>query len=181
MKKFISVFLTLILAFALLFSFATVAHADGGTTTVQQPDFFAALIDKAADIVQTLVLTAIGIIGAWVSSKLAASTRLKNVGAAWDEAVKAAKLTVGELKQTLADNLKAAHSDGKLTKEEIAALQKKLLEMSIEKMSAPAYDILIAAAVDVNALITGAGEAFIEQIKRGDIAGLLAEGVPLNE
>ena len=118
------------------------------------------------------------ILGTWVSLKLSASAKLKNVGAAWDEAVKSAKLTVGELKQTIVDDLKAAHTDGKLTDQEIAQLKTKLLDMSVEKMSKPAYDILIAASVDVEALIMGAGQAFIDEIKR-NTSPLLVEGVAL--
>lgn len=178
MKKLLSLIITLMIVIAMVFAFAVTAYADDGTTAAQQPDYIAGLIDKAATVVQTLILTAIGIIGAWVSLKLNASVKLKNVGAAWDEAVKAAKLTVGELKQTVVDGLKAANPDGKLSDEEIAELQSKLIQMSKDKMSEPAYNILIAAAVDVEALISGAGEAFIEEIKRNP-GGLLVEGVPL--
>lgn len=181
MKKIISLLVTMTLVFALVFSFAVVAHADDGVATAQQPDFVTTLIDKAADIVQTLILAGIGILGAWVSDKLAKSTHLKNVKAAWDECVNAAKITVGELKQTLADNFKAANSDGKLTNDEIKELQGKLVQMSIDKMSKPAYDILIAAAVDVNALISGAGEAFIEEMKRNPQSILLEAAEPLKE
>lgn len=181
MKKIISIFLTVTLVLVLALSFATVAYADGGTVAAQQPDFVASLIYKAADIVQTLILAGIGILGAWVSDKLAKSTHLKNVKTAWDECVNAAQITVGELKQTLADNFKSASADGKLTDDEIKELQGKLVQMSIDKMSKPAYDILIAAAVDVEALISGAGEAFIEEIKRNSLSGLPADTVPLKE
>jgi len=36
-------------------------------------------------------------------------------------------------------------------------------------MSGSAMDVLKAANVDVNAIITGAGEALIARIKRGDV------------
>lgn len=179
MKKIISILLTMTLVFAMVFSFAMVAHADGGTTAVQQSDFVASLIDKAAVIAQTLILAGIGILGTWVSMKLEKSTHLKNVKTAWDECVSAAQITVGELKQTVVDDMKAASKDGKLTKDEVAKLREDLFENAKCKMSQPAYDILMAAGVDVNALILGAGDAFIEEIKRNSLSGLLAE--PLKE
>ena len=41
----------------------------------------------------------------------------------------------------------------------------KLIEKTLEKLSAPAYTLLQSAAVDIQALITGAGESWIEQMK----------------
>lgn len=177
MKKLLSLIITLMIVIAMVFAFAVTAYADNGTAVAQQPGYVVGLIDKAATIVQTLVLTAIGILGTWVSLKLNASAKLKNVGAAWDEAVKAARITVGELKQTVVDDLKAANNDGKLTKEEIAQLRETLFEKTKDKMSQPAYDILMAAGVDLNSLILGAGDAFIDEIKRDTYT--LIEGVAL--
>jgi hypothetical protein len=180
MKKVLSLMLTLILVIVLVFAVTTTALADSGGATASQPDLVTALIVNAVDIINTLILAAFGVIGTWVSLKFAATDKLKTVGAAWDEAVKAAKLTVGELKQTVADNIKASRADGKLTKAEIDDLQKMLFEKAKEKMSQPAYDILLAASVDVQALILGAGEAWIEEIKRGTFpADVLLSGVPV--
>ena len=180
MKKTLSIIITLMLVIAMVFAFTLTAHADNGTTVAEQPGYVVGLVDKAATIVQTLILTAIGILGTWVSLKINASAKLKNVGAAWDEAVKAAKITVGELKQTLVDGLKASHDDGKLTRDEIRKLNEVLFEKAKEKMSQPAYDILMAAGVDINALILGAGEACIEEIKRGTFpTDVLLSGVPV--
>ena len=78
-------------------------------------------------------------------------------------------MTVRELQQTLVEGLKAAHEDGKLTKDEIAMLGKKLLEETVKKMSAPAADLLAAAAVDLNALIRGAGESWIIRAHKAPI------------
>lgn len=182
MKKVLSLLLTMIVIFLLVFTVTTGALADSGSTASGQPDLIAGLIDRGAEIVQTLVLAAIGIIGAWVSDKLTKTQHLKNVGAAWDEAVKAAKLTVGELKQRFVDDMKASSADGKLTEDEIAKLRKDLFKMAKDKMSQPAYDILLAAGVDVNALILGAGDAFIDEIKRGTFPeGTLLQGVVANE
>lgn len=181
MKKVLSLLLTLIVVFLLVFAVTTGALADNGSAAPTQPDFIGGLIEKGAEIVQTLILAGIGILGAWVSVKLAKTQHFKSVGAAWDEAVKASKLTVGELKQTFVDNLKASRDDGKLTEPEIADLRKKLFELTKDKMSQPAYDILLAAGVDLNALILGAGDAYIDEIKRNSWAGVIAEGIPAGD
>lgn len=181
MKKIISLLLTMTLVFALVFSFAVVAHADDGVATTQQSDFVAALIDNAAEIVKTLILAGIGALGVWVSKKLEKSTYFGTVRSAWDECVKAAQITVGELKQTVVDDMKAANKDGKLTKDEVAKLREDLFENAKRKMSQPAYDILMAAGVDVNALILGAGDAFIEKMKRDPQAILLDTSETLKE
>jgi len=75
-------------------------------------------------------------------------------------------VTVRELQQTLVEGLKAAHEDGKLTKDEIAMLGKKLLEETVKKMSEPTANLLAAAAVDLTALIRGAGESWIAALKK---------------
>lgn len=181
MKKVLSLILTLILVLVLVFAVTTTALADGGSATAEQPDLVTGLIDKAADIVQTLILAALGVLGTWVTLRVEANTKLKNVGAAWKEAVSAAKITVGELKQTFVDDIKASRDDGKLTEAEIAQLNKKLIAKTKEKMSKPAYDILVAASVDVEALILGTGEAFIEEMKRNSLADVINEGVPVSD
>lgn len=182
MKKVLSLILSLILVFALVLAFAPGALADTGGAAAEQPDLVTTLIENAASIINALILAVFGVVGTWVSLKFKTRTELKNVGAAWDEAVKAAKLTVGELKQTVTDNIKAMREDGKLTKEEIANLNKQLLEKTKDKMSKPAYDILVAAAVDVEALILGAGEAWIEKIKRNTFPeGALLQGVVVDD
>lgn len=70
-----------------------------------------------------------------------------------------------ELQQTVVDEMKAASSDGKLSKEEIAQLGRLLLDGTLVKMSGASMNVLKAANVDVNAIVTGAGEALIARMK----------------
>lgn len=91
--------------------------------------------------------------------------KLETVNNAVDELTTAAEQTVLELQQTVVDDLKAASADGKLTQDEIDALGKKLLKGTIEKMSTSGIHVLQAANVDINALVTGAGEAMIAKMK----------------
>ncbi|MEN6338715.1 MAG: hypothetical protein ABFD03_01170 [Clostridiaceae bacterium] len=123
------------------------------------------LLDYGMQIAATLLITLIGVLGTWLTVKLGKNTNLQNINAAQKEVIRAAKITVGELQQTLVGELKAASADGKLKADEIEALKQKLVEKTLEKLSAPAYTLLQSAAVDIQALITGAGESWIDQIK----------------
>ena len=67
------------------------------------------------------------------------------------------------------DGLKEAAADGKLTQAEIADLGKRLLEGTLAKMSDSGINVLKAANVDINAIVTGAGEALIARIKRENV------------
>ncbi len=70
-----------------------------------------------------------------------------------------------ELQQTVVGELKEASADGKLTKEEIFKLGTLLLDGTLAKMSDAGMGVLRAANVDVNAIVTGAGEALIARMK----------------
>ena len=120
-----------------------------------------AIIEALAKIIEAAVVTLIGIGGAWLTMKLGKREELASINAAQEELIKMAKLTVGELQQTVVDGLKAGREDKTLTKEEIAELGEMLVDKTIEKMSEPAIKLLSAAAVDITALIHGAGEDMI--------------------
>ena len=93
------------------------------------------------------------------------ATQLDTVNRAQQELIKLAQITVGELKQTVVDGMKAASKDGKLSKEEIAQLGQMLFEKTTARLSASAMDVLTAAQVDISALITGSAEHLIGQMK----------------
>ncbi len=120
-----------------------------------------AIIESLVEIVSALMITLIGVLGAWLTTKLGKKQELASINAAQEELIKMAKITVGELQQTVVDGLKASREDKKLTKEEIAELGEMLVDKTIEKMSEPAIKLLSAAAVDITALIHGAGEEII--------------------
>lgn len=123
------------------------------------------IMENIVNIVGALLMTLIGVLGAWLSAKLGKKTELSNIFMAQQDVIHLAQLTVGELQQTVVDSLKASREDGKLTKEEIAVLGTALVQKTIEKMSAPTQDLLNAAGVDIIALIHGAGEHWINQLK----------------
>lgn len=124
------------------------------------------IIETIVQIVATLLLTLIGVLGTWLTVQISKKAELSNIAAATEEATKAAQNTVLELQQTTVEAMKAAHEDGKLTEDEIKSLGNMLLRKSLDKMSESAVQVLTAAGVDITAIITGAGEAMINIIKK---------------
>ena len=123
-----------------------------------------AIINVIAQVLATLLITLIGVLGAWLTAKIGKRVELSNINKAKDELILAAQQTVMELQQTVVEGLKDVAIDGKLSEEEITELAGLLVSKTKEKMSLPAIKLLEAAAVDVNALIRGAGEALINQM-----------------
>ena len=155
--------LILVLIALLMLVLPTVALADaGGTVNATVAEI---LLENAVNIAAAFFIALIGVFGAWLTAKLGKSTQLDTVNRAQQELIKLAQITVGELKQTVVDGMKAAHKDGKLTKEEITQLGQLLYEKTTAKLSASAMDVLTAAKVDISALITGTAEHLIGQMK----------------
>ena len=155
--------LILVLLAFLLLTLPVVALANtGGNTdaTVAQ-----ILIENAVNIAAAFFIALIGVFGAWLTAKLGKATQLDTVNHAQQELIKLAQITVGELKQTVVDGMKAASKDGKLTTDEIAKLGQLLYEKTTAKLSASAMNVLTAAQVDISALITGTAEHLISGIK----------------
>ena len=110
----------------------------------------------------------LGAFGVWVLKKVGKREGLEGISTATDEVIKMATITIGELQQTIVNDLKANAADGKLTKEEIVMLGEKLVEKTLEKMSQPVYNLLNAAGTDIIALIKGAGEDWINSLKNAE-------------
>lgn len=124
------------------------------------------IMETVVQIVATLLLTLIGVLGTWLTVKISKKAELSSIAVATNEATRAAQTTVLELQQTTVEAMKAAHEDGKLTEDEIKNLSAMLLEKALDKMSEPAKALLMAAGVDISAIITGAGEAMIGAMKK---------------
>jgi hypothetical protein len=54
------------------------------------------LLDYGMQIAATLLITLIGVLGAFLTAKLSANAKLQNIDAAQKELIRAAKITVGE-------------------------------------------------------------------------------------
>ena len=123
------------------------------------------IIETVVSIAANLAVTLIGVLGAWLLAQIGKTQQLNTISTAVGELTAAAEQTVLELQQTVVDGLKEAHADGKLTQEEISDLGKKLLDGALAKMSDSGISVLKAANVDINAIVTGAGEALIAKMK----------------
>ena len=123
------------------------------------------IIETIVSVATNLAVTFIGVLGAWLLAQIGRNQKLKTISTAVEELTNAAEQTVLELQQTTVDALKAASADGKLTQDEITDLGQKLLSGALAKMSDSGIEVLKAANVDINAIVTGAGEALIAQMK----------------
>lgn len=123
------------------------------------------LIEQAVGIAAYLLVTLIGLLGAWLSSKLAKRMELQNIKAATDSVIAATRETVHELQQTTVEKLKAAHEDGKLTQEEINGLGYALLDITESKLADSVKGLLLAAKIDLETLITSTAESYIDKMK----------------
>lgn len=124
------------------------------------------IIETAVQILACLIVTLLGVLGTWVSAKIAKRNELTNIGIATNEAITAAQQTVFALQQTVVEKWKAASADGKLTEEEVTQLGIMLVQKTMEKMSEPAKNLLRSAGVDIIAIIKDAGEAMILGLKQ---------------
>lgn len=125
------------------------------------------IIETIVSVGANLAITLIGVFGAWLVAQIGKTQKLNTINAAVGELTNAAEQTVLELQQTVVDGLKEASADGKLTQDEITNLGKLLLDGTLAKMSDSGINVLKAANVDINAIVTGAGEALIAKIKAG--------------
>jgi enoyl-CoA hydratase/carnithine racemase len=124
------------------------------------------IIEMVAQIVGTFALMLIGVVGTWLTAKIAKRNELANIAAATAEATDAARRVVLELQQTMVEGMKASCEDGKLSDSEIEHLGTLLLDKAMAQMSVPAMNVLASAGKDVSAIIQSAGEATILAIKK---------------
>ncbi len=123
------------------------------------------LVESVLQIVTRAVLILLSLAGTWAATRLAKTQKFQSLSAAVTEATAMAQQTVSALQQTLVDGWKAAAPDGKLTDEQIALLNQKLLEITKSKMSDAAIKLILGANQDLNAIIQDAGEAWLRKIK----------------
>ena len=126
---------------------------------------FQTVIQYVAEIVALVIISAIGILGAFVLKKINKNKNLENIADATGLVISAAQETVRRLQQTLVDGYKEAAPDGKLTPDQILELKQKTLEITMGTLGQPILDLLLAAKIDVSGLITNAAEAYINEMK----------------
>lgn len=82
------------------------------------------VMESAIQVLASALLMLVGVLGSWLTLKLGKKQELAAINAAQQEVIRLTYLTVDQLQQTLVNELKAAHADGKLSREEIAELSK---------------------------------------------------------
>ena len=123
------------------------------------------LIEVGTQVMFNVLMLVASIAFAYLAKYLAKSEKLKHIALATEELEGIVVSIVGELQQTTVDGLKEASADGKLSKDEIAALGVALVNKAKSQLSSPAADTLIAAGVDIEAMIHSIAEACIASIK----------------
>lgn len=141
---------------------------------------FEVIMENIIKILTAVMLTLISVGGAYLTNLLATRTKLNNISNAIYEVQRMATMTVQELQQTVVENFKAANTDGKLTNEDIRILNNMLIKKTKEKLSAPIYELINAAGADLEAIILGAGEAWLsERVKAHFLPAFAATTEPV--
>ena len=122
-------------------------------------------ISSVLSVVAQLAVAGLSVGLTWCVTRIAKTEKFKSISEVLTQLSTTVEDTVGELQQTGVDGLKAAASDGKLTPEEVSALNAKLLDLVKAKMAQPAIELLSAAQIDINALIIGMAESAIKKMK----------------
>lgn len=123
------------------------------------------IIENIVRIVAALLMMLISVGGAYLTSLIAKHEKLKAISEATQQVIDAAIQTTGELQQTVVGDLKAASADGKLSEEEINTLYHDVVVLTLDKLSVPTINLLNAVGADIEAIIHGATEDWINTMK----------------
>ena len=124
------------------------------------------IIENVVKIIAALLMMLISVGGAYLTALISKNEKLKGIGIATEQIIEAAMQTAGELQQTVVEQMKAAAIDGKLSEEEISDLGKQVVGLTLAKLTQPTKDLINGAGGDIEAIIHGATEAWLEEIKR---------------
>ena len=124
------------------------------------------IIENVVKIIAALLMMLISVGGAYLTALISKTEKLKGISIATGQIVEAALQTAGELQQTMVNDMKEASADGKLSKEDIAVLDRDVVELTLLKLTQPTKDLINGAGGDIEAIIHGATEAWLEEIKR---------------
>lgn len=123
------------------------------------------LIEQAVTTVARLLEALVLAYGAWALEKFGKNKKLQNLSLANQELCAIVRQTVRELNQTIVNELKEESPDGKLTNAQINDLSNMLLALVKAKADEATIKMLTAAGADVDALITGQCEAYLDLLK----------------
>ena len=112
--------------------------------------FIQVIVQYVAEILGLVIITLIGIFGAALLKKLNQNSKLSNLAKATAQVIAASQENVRRLQKTYV---------------EIVELKQKTIEITLEQLGQPVLDLLAAAKIDVEAMITNAAESYINQMK----------------
>lgn len=124
------------------------------------------IIEVVVQVIGALLMGVIGVAFAYLTKLVGKTKELEHVASAMDELESVVTTVVGDLQQTIVENLKAASADGKLSQEDIYDLGKLLVMKVKEQLSNPASTTIQAAGIDMTEAIHSIAEAYIARIKR---------------
>lgn len=122
-------------------------------------------IKNGLNILEAACVTALSIAAAVWAKKGGEQKNFQNIILAVSSVLEMARLTVGELKQDMVDRLKEISATGKLTPEQVKEINTELLKRTLKKLSEPTKNLLDAVGIDICALIMGAGEDWVRELK----------------
>ena len=166
MKKYLKPILMVMLVLAMVFALcactvpAVQVQNEDGTQTL-----WGVLIEQIVNVVYRLIWAATLAFGAWVLDKIGKNVKLKNVSLAIQTVCDITRQTAEELQQTIVNDLKANRPGGKLTPQDIDDLGFRLLTLVKIKLDTATQEIVTASGADLDALITGECEAFLNRLK----------------
>lgn len=173
MKKYLKPVLLILMVLALVFALCACTVP---TVQVQNEDgtqtLWGIVIEQSVDIAYRVIWAATLMLGAWVLDKIGKNVKLKNVSIAIQTVCDITRQTAEELQQTIVDDLKAKRPGGKLTPEDIDDLGFRLLTIVKQKLDTATQEIVVASGADLDALIVGECEAFLNRLKSYAIAAV---------
>ncbi len=168
MKKMLMLkkILVMLLALAMIFMLCActvpavqIQNEDGSMNVV------GVLIEQAVDIIYRLIWAATLTFAAWALEKMGKTAKLKNLSIAIQSVCEITRQTTEELQQTIVNDLKAKRPGGKLTPEDVDDLGFRLHSLVKSKLDIATQQLIVAVGADLDALITGECEAFLNRLK----------------
>lgn len=170
MKKYLKPILMVMLVLAMVFALcactvpAVQVQNEDGTQTL-----WGVLIEQTVNSLAKLVQMAFFALAAFAADKLGKNLKLKNLNIAVQKVCDIARQTAGELQQTVVNDLKAENPGGKLTQSQIDDLGFRLINLVKLKLDTATQELIIASGADLDALITGECESYLNMLKNGPI------------
>lgn len=162
-KQYLRVLMVMLMTVALILALAgctmpAVSNPDGSDTVA------GVAIKNGLNILEAVCVTALSVAAAAWAAQGKEQKNFQNTILAVQSVLDMARLTVGELKQDTVDRLKELNG-GKLSDEQIKEINAELLSRTLKKLSEPTKNLLTAVGIDICALISGAGEDWVRELK----------------